>query len=218
MSKYKLGDYTVKNWNDWDRVPRDPVTVGAAILQAAAPAFVAGLSGAAAIGLAYAVGYLAITAVTSWALNALTPKPDFGALDSSGILVNRTAGIAPQDFIYGEVRKGGIVTFYETTGSDNVYLHQIICLAGHEVNSIGDVYINFGFIGIVALAILLAFFMIKFIVWLKTNDCLKQFIAFYFAVHLMFLLRGDLTNGFSYFIGPLVSIVLLPKLLTRVIK
>jgi len=142
MSKYKLGDYTVQNWNDWDRVPRDPVTVGAAILQAVAPAFVAGLSGAAAIGLAYAVGYLAITAVTSWALNALTPKPDFGSLDSSGILVNRTAGIAPQDFIYGEVRKGGIVTFYETTGSDNVYLHQIICLAGHEVNSIGDVYIN----------------------------------------------------------------------------
>ena len=142
MSKYKLGDYTVQNWNDWDRVPRDPVTVGGAILQAVAPAFVAGLSGAAAIGLAYAVGYLAITAVTSWALKALTPKPDFGALDSSGILVNRTAGIAPQDFIYGEVRKGGIVTFYETTGSDNVYLHQIICLAGHEVNSIGDVYIN----------------------------------------------------------------------------
>jgi len=67
MSKYKLGDYTVQNWNDWDRVPRDPVTVGAAILQAVAPAFVAGLSGAAAIGLAYAVGYLAITAVTSWA-------------------------------------------------------------------------------------------------------------------------------------------------------
>jgi len=142
MSKYKLGDYTVQNWNDWDRVPRDPVTVGGAILQAVAPAFVAGLSGAAAIGLAYVVGYIAITAVTSWALNALTPKPDFGALDSSGILVNRTAGIAPQDFIYGEVRKGGIVTFYETTGSDNVYLHQIICLAGHEVNSIGDVYIN----------------------------------------------------------------------------
>ncbi len=142
MSKYKLGDYTVQNWNDWDRVPRDPVTVGAAILQAVAPAFVAGLSGAAAIGLAYAVGYIAITAVTSWALKALTPKPDFGALDSSGILVNRIAGIAPQDFIYGEVRKGGVVTFYEATGDENIYLHQIICLAGHEVNSIGDIYID----------------------------------------------------------------------------
>lgn len=142
MSKYKLGDYTVKNWNDWDRVPRDPVTVGAAILQAVAPAFVAGLSGAAAIGLAYAVGYIAITAVTSWALKALTPKPDFGALDSSGILVNRIAGIAPQDFIYGEVRKGGVVTFYESTGDENIYLHQIICLAGHELNSIGNIYID----------------------------------------------------------------------------
>ena len=142
MSKYKLGDYTVQNWNDWDRVPRDPVTVGAAILQAVAPAFVAGLSGAAAIGLAYAVGYIAITAVTSWALKALTPKPDFGALDSSGILVNRIAGIAPQDFIYGEVRKGGVVTFYEATGDENIYLHQIICLAGHELNSIGNIYID----------------------------------------------------------------------------
>ena len=142
MSKYKLGDYTVQNWNDWDRVPRDPVTVGGAILQAVAPAFVAGLSGAAAIGLAYAVGYIAITAVTSWALKALTPKPDFGALDSSGILVNRIAGIAPQDFIYGEVRKGGVVTFYEATGDENIYLHQIICLAGHELNSIGNIYID----------------------------------------------------------------------------
>jgi len=83
---------------------------------------------------------------------------------------------------------------------------------------VSEGFINFGLIGIVALAIFLAFFMIKFIVWLKTNDCLKQFIAFYFAVHLMFLLRGDLTNGFSYFIGPLVSILLLPKLLIRIIK
>ena len=83
---------------------------------------------------------------------------------------------------------------------------------------VSEGFINFGLTGIVALAILLAFFMIKFIVWLKTNDCLKQFIAFYFAVHLMFLLRGDLTNGFSYFIGPLVSILLLPKLLIRIIK
>ncbi len=143
MSKYKLGDYTVQNWNDWDRVPRDPVTVGTAIItslggSAAAAATVVAFG----VTVAGVVGYLAITAVTSWALNALTPKPDFGALDSSGILVNRTAGIAPQDFIYGQVRKGGIVTFYETTGSDNVYLHQIICLAGHEVNSIGDIYIN----------------------------------------------------------------------------
>jgi hypothetical protein len=79
-------------------------------------------------------------------------------------------------------------------------------------------FINFGFIGIVVLAIVLAYFIVKFIIWHRSEDCLKQFIAFYFAVHLMFLLRGDLTNGFSYFIGPLLSVVFLPKLLIRFIK
>jgi hypothetical protein len=40
------------------------------------------------------------------------------------------------------VRKGGTVTYYETTGTDNKFLHQIIVLAGHEVDAIGDIYIN----------------------------------------------------------------------------
>ena len=83
---------------------------------------------------------------------------------------------------------------------------------------VSEGFINFGFIGIVVFAIVLAYFIIKFIIWHRSEDCLKQFIAFYFAVHLMFLLRGDLTNGFSYFIGPLLSVVFLPKLLIRFIK
>ena len=83
---------------------------------------------------------------------------------------------------------------------------------------VSEGFINFGFIGIVVLAIVLAYFIIKFIIWHRSEDCLKHFIAFYFAVHLMFLLRGDLTNGFSYFIGPLLSVVFLPKLLIRFIK
>jgi hypothetical protein len=140
MSKYTLGDYTIKNWNSWDRVPRDPFTVGAAILSGTGIA--AGLSGAAAFYGAYIVGYLATTAITSWAISALTPKPDFGSLTSAGIMVNSREAAAPQDFVYGKVRKGGVVTFYEATGTDNTYLHQVIVLAGHEVNSIGDIYIN----------------------------------------------------------------------------
>lgn len=140
MSKYRLGDYTIKNWNSWDRVPRDPFTVGAAILSGTGIA--AGLSGAAAFYGAYIVGYLATTAITSWAISALTPKPDLGSLTSAGIMVNTREAAAAQDFVYGKVRKGGVVTFYEATGTDNTYLHQVIVLAGHEVNSIGDIYIN----------------------------------------------------------------------------
>jgi hypothetical protein len=137
MNKYKLGDYTITNWNSWDRVPRDPVTVGAYIL-----ASVGATTLAASTVASFVVGYLVTTAVTSWALNALAPKPNFGAAGSASILVNTRDAAAPQDFVYGEIRKGGAVTYYETTGDENKFLHQIICLAGHELNSIGDIYIN----------------------------------------------------------------------------
>lgn len=132
--KYRLGDITVKHWNDWDRVPRDPFSTYA---------FITGLgySGAAAIALT-AVAYVAVTAVTSWAIRALSPKPSFGSAADRGLLVNAREATAPQQIVYGEIRKGGTVTFIESTGDTNQYLHQIIVLAGHEVNSIGDIYIN----------------------------------------------------------------------------
>lgn len=140
--KYRLGDLTVKHWNSWDHVPR-ATAVGAAIYSAlgisggtTALFGIAGLTGQAI------VGYLVTTAITSWAMAALAPKPDFGAAQSAGILVNSRDAAAPHDFVYGEIRKGGTVTFYESTGDSNRYLHQVIVLAGHELNSIGDIYIN----------------------------------------------------------------------------
>lgn len=143
---YKLGDYTVGKWNSWDRVPRDPVTVGTAIITAAG-----GSTALASTTLFFGmttvagvVGYIATTAVTGWAISALAPKPDFGGVgtSSAGILVNAKDAAAAQDFVYGEIRKGGVVTYYESSGTSNKYLHQIIVLAGHELNSIGDIYAN----------------------------------------------------------------------------
>lgn len=142
MSKYKLGDYTVKNWNSWDRVPRMPEVFVAAAAKVGFSQATLFAVGSTAVSAATIAGYVAYTAVTSWALAALAPKPDFGSIGSNGIMVNSRDPAATQDFVYGKVRKGGVVTFYETTGTDNVFLHQIIVLAGHEVNSIGDIYIN----------------------------------------------------------------------------
>lgn len=90
--------------------------------------------------IAYAISYLGITAVTSWAMRALSPQADFDT--NTGLLANTRQATAPQEIVYGEIRKGGVVTFIESTGDTNQYLHQIICLAGHEVNAIGDIYIN----------------------------------------------------------------------------
>ena len=56
--------------------------------------------------------------------------------------MNARNATAPADFVYGQVRKGGTVTYYESTGDENKFLHQIIVLAAHEVEEIGDIYIN----------------------------------------------------------------------------
>ena len=135
--------------NDWDRVPRNPVSVGTTILSAVGAGGIAGTTIAFGVTVAGIVGQVAIGLVTSWALSALAPKrktPDFssGFPESAdrGLLVNQKNGIAPHEFVYGEARKGGVITYYETTGPDNKFLHQIIALAGHEVDSIGDIYIN----------------------------------------------------------------------------
>jgi hypothetical protein len=141
MSRYKLGDLTLKSYNSWSNVPRDKVDLKKEFERAVD--FTLGVVlPILAFGVGGALSYLAVTAVTSWALAALAPKPDFGSVSSSGIMVNARDPAAPQDFVYGKVRKGGVVTFYETTGTDNVFLHQVIVLAGHEVNAIGDIYIN----------------------------------------------------------------------------
>lgn len=146
MSKYKLGDITVKDWNAWHNVPRDPATIGAMIVTgsgyAAAGATVAAATTMAYIGY-YAVGYIATTLVTSALLAALAPKPNKGsASGSSGLLTNARNATGSAEVVYGQVRKGGVVTFLESTGTNNKILHQIIVLAAHEVEEIGDIYLN----------------------------------------------------------------------------
>lgn len=84
--------------------------------------------------------YAGTTLVTSWALKALQPKIDTSG--TRGLLTNNLDGTAPQQYVYGQVRKGGTITFYEATGTDNKYLHMVICLAGHEVEEIGSIYVN----------------------------------------------------------------------------
>jgi hypothetical protein len=78
---------------------------------------------------------------------------------------------------------------------------------------ISESFINFGIIGLFLTAITLAVVLIKMTKWLYSNNYLKKIMAFYFAMHLLFLLRGDFTNGFSYFIGPLLAVVFLPKII-----
>jgi len=143
--KNNLPYSVLREYNSWENVPR-AAAVGAAIMGNVGTASLFGstfLGGALAfITPQYIVGFLVTSLVTSWAMKALAPKSSLRSSSSSGLLVNAREPAASQDFVYGEVRKGGVITFYESSGDDNTYLHQIIALAGHEVHSVDDIYIN----------------------------------------------------------------------------
>ena len=80
---------------------------------------------------------------------------------------------------------------------------------------IAEGYMNFGIFGVVLMALMLAIAMIFFMTWLNSADYLKKAVAFYFAMHLLFLLRGDFTNGYSYFVGTLIGLYAIPKLIMK---
>lgn len=132
--------FNVMRHAGWDAAPRDPVTIGAAILGSTATAATTFTIFGTALSVgAWAVGTLVTTALTSFALRKLAPSA--GAANR-GTLINSRQAAAAHEYVYGQVRKGGIITFLETTGTSNKYLHMIIALAGHEVQSIGDIYVN----------------------------------------------------------------------------
>ena len=63
----------------------------------------------------------------------------------SGNFGNKQTGRAPTEprqIIYGLTRVGGTIVHLETTGTDNNLLHMVICIAGHEVNSLESVKLN----------------------------------------------------------------------------
>jgi hypothetical protein len=46
----------------------------------------------------------------------------------------------PRDLVYGRTRKGGVIIFLHSSGSDNRFLDLVIALATHRVRSIGAIY------------------------------------------------------------------------------
>lgn len=76
---------------------------------------------------------------------------------------------------------------------------------------VSEGFLNFGLIGVILFAVGFALVLRILSRWLIGSDMLRKIMAFYFAIHLIFLLRGDFTNGFSYYIGTLVGVLVIPK-------
>ena len=83
------------------------------------------------------IGGLVFRAFLRLSTSALIPKPKMPDLGSVG--GNLGVGIDPigaSEIVYGQVRKGGVKTYHETT-SDGKYYHYILTLAMHEVEKSG---------------------------------------------------------------------------------
>lgn len=121
--------------------------VGAAIISAAATAVgVTVVAGSLAVTVAsYAIGYIVTTFAVTALLGALAPKrtPSASSAGSNrGYQTNTLGPAQDHSIIYGEVRVGGAIVFDEATGTNNKILHRVIAMAGHEINSFEEVYIN----------------------------------------------------------------------------
>ena len=95
-------------------------------------------AGGAAITYATVAAYAIYTAGTMWAIKQLTPDVPS---PSSPDLSNRLQPDSPKQVIYGRTRVGGAVTYIESV-DNNSNLLQVICIAGHPVEEIEDIYIN----------------------------------------------------------------------------
>ena len=85
------------------------------------------------------VGQLIYAGISMAVTSALAPKPNIP--DTKNNLGTTIDSIADADIVYGQIRKGGTKTYHETTG-DGTFYHYFLTLAMHEVEEIGDIYIN----------------------------------------------------------------------------
>jgi len=118
------------------------------------PPVLAALPAAAAIGTALGVSAavggaisLAVGAALSVGLNfglqaAFGSKSSSSSNDIGGQTQMLRNSVEPRRTIYGETLVSGVLAYAEVTGIDNGFLDLVVVLAGHQVDSIGDVYFN----------------------------------------------------------------------------
>lgn len=85
-----------------------------------------------AVGVSYALGAVS---------QALMGRPKTGGNPNLRFSVGKVL-TAARPIIYGEVTCGGILVFQHTTGDRNQYLDFVIVVAGHQVESITDIWFD----------------------------------------------------------------------------
>ncbi len=117
------------------------ISAGAALLSASSATAIAMAGGAVFSMAAFATSF-AVSFALGAAMKALTPKPSIDSGSSRGYQTNSLGPAQDHQIIYGKMKVGGAIVFDESTGVNNKYLHRVIAIAGHEVQSFDNIYIN----------------------------------------------------------------------------
>tara|TARA_R110000803_G_scaffold60363_1_gene119551 strand:+ start:493 stop:3039 length:2547 start_codon:yes stop_codon:yes gene_type:complete len=97
--------------------------------------------GFAFIEMAAILGAFALGAGLSMVSRALMPKPSLGS-QMSGTTTTIREPAATRQIVYGRCRVGGAIVFIDSTGPKNEYIHLVIAIAGHAIDSFEEVYFN----------------------------------------------------------------------------
>jgi len=91
--------------------------------------------------LGSALRHFLVTAALGAAMQALAPKPSISG-SNRGYDTNSIGPAQDHQIIYGKMKVGGAIVFDEATGNNNTFLHRVIAVAGHEVESFDGFYLN----------------------------------------------------------------------------
>lgn len=69
---------------------------------------------------------------------SLYGQPEYDTME--GINFNVRDPASTRKIVYGKARIGGTIVFFNTSDTDNNYLHMVIAVAGHEIESFEEVY------------------------------------------------------------------------------
>lgn len=92
------------------------------------------------------LAHITVAGVSMVGANLLMPKVDFGQAQTRQSLNvrgrNQRNATTNRQYIYGQVKVGGTVAYMGVTDTDNKFLHMVLVHCDHEVEELGDLYVN----------------------------------------------------------------------------
>lgn len=93
------------------------------------------------IGLSATVSSIVFRAGLGIALGSLA-EANIPRVPTRGYETTQKGTALNHQIIYGKTRVAGVVLLDETSGTNNKFLHRVIAIAGHEINSYEEVWLN----------------------------------------------------------------------------